>query len=101
MNRFILRPFGDTAMHPANDPALRSFIDVGPDSHFPIQNWPFGVFRRQPQEPARVGVAIGAFVLDLSALARERLLDCNSLPGDFFLHQRDLNDFMARGAPAW
>ena len=27
-----------------NDPSLRSFIDVAPDSPFPIQNLPFGVF---------------------------------------------------------
>ena len=29
-----------------NDPSLRSFIDVPPDSPFPIQNLPFGLFRR-------------------------------------------------------
>ena len=34
-------------MNPTNDPALRSFVPVPPVSHFPIQNLPYGVFRRQ------------------------------------------------------
>ena len=38
------------------------------DSDFPIQNLPFGVFRRRNgSEGARVGVAIGAMVFDLVA----------------------------------
>ncbi|MGH8164231.1 MAG: hypothetical protein ACREP1_07860, partial [Rhodanobacteraceae bacterium] len=48
-------------------PPLRSFIEVAPDSHFPLENLPYGVFR--PNDgAARVGVAIGDFVLDLAAL---------------------------------
>ena len=46
---------------------MKSFIDVAPDSHFPIQNLPFGIFK-PAQGDARVGVAIGEFVLDLSVL---------------------------------
>src|SRR5438105_318362 len=39
---------------------LKSFINIAPDSDFPIQNLPFGVFK--PREGnARVGVAIGDF----------------------------------------
>jgi fumarylacetoacetase len=58
-----------------NDPSLRSFIDVPPDSPFPIQNLPFGVFHRHGQHMERnIGVAIGEFVLDLSALERAKLL---------------------------
>jgi fumarylacetoacetase len=37
-----------------------------PDTDFPLQNLPFGVFRRD-NEPARGGIAIGDQVLDLSA----------------------------------
>src|SRR6266446_4741669 len=38
--------------------ALKSFIDVARDSHFPLENLPFGVFK--PREgPARIGVALG------------------------------------------
>ena len=46
---------------------MKSFIEVAPDSHFPIQNLPFGVFK-PAQGAARVGVAIGDFVLDLAVL---------------------------------
>ena len=46
---------------------LKSFINVPPDSDFPIQNLPFGVFK--PREGnARVGVAIGDLILDLEVL---------------------------------
>ncbi|PYL59297.1 MAG: fumarylacetoacetase, partial [Verrucomicrobia bacterium] len=46
--------------------ALRSFVEVSPDSDFPIQNLPFGVFQPKQDKP-RVGVAIGDRVVDLSA----------------------------------
>lgn len=51
---------------------LRSFVEVAPGSHFPIQNLPFGVFRRRgsPEpEPPRPAVAIGDFALDLAAVS--------------------------------
>jgi fumarylacetoacetase len=83
-----------------NDPALRSFVAVAPESHFPIQNLPFGVFRRPDGEP-RVGVAIGSYILDLAELVSAGLLDGGPLPGWFFGHQQALNEFMARGPDAW
>ena len=46
---------------------LRSFVDVPADSHFPIQNLPFGVFQRKGGKPG-VGVAISDLIVDLSAL---------------------------------
>jgi len=57
-----------------HDPNLRSWVDSAnsPDSDFPIQNLPFGVFRRiGSTESFRAGVAIGDKILDLRAL-RER-----------------------------
>ena len=54
--------------HP-NDPTLRSFVAVDPASDFPIQNLPYGVFRRAGSEQAmRAGVAIGDQILDLPAV---------------------------------
>lgn len=41
------------------DASLRSFIEYSEDSHFPIQNLPFGIFRPAAGAPARPGVAIG------------------------------------------
>ena len=54
-------------LDPTTDPSLETWVDVAEDSGFPIQNLPFGVFTRTG-EPARVGVAIGDFVLDLSRI---------------------------------
>lgn len=51
----------------ANNPALKSWVDVKKDSDFPIQNLPFGVFKTN-QMDARVGVAIGDKILDLKTL---------------------------------
>ncbi|HLK97963.1 MAG TPA: hypothetical protein VK364_09360, partial [Hymenobacter sp.] len=52
-----------------NDPSLRSWIDIAPNSDFPIQNLPFGVFVSEDRGP-RLGVAIGEYVLDLYAVAQ-------------------------------
>jgi len=46
---------------------LKSFINILPDSDFPIENLPFGVFKPRDGN-ARVGVAIGDLILDLSVL---------------------------------
>ena len=54
--------------------SVRSFIEVAHDSHFPIQNLPFGVFQLQRGRP-RIGVAIGSLVLDLSILEELGYLD--------------------------
>lgn len=81
-------------------PELRAFIDIAPESHFPIQNLPYGVFRRGKDDPARVGVAIGTFVLDLAALQAAGLLQHETLPPDIFARP-SLNAFMALGRPAW
>jgi fumarylacetoacetase len=53
-----------------HDPALRSWVTGDRDTDFPIQNLPFGVFRRRgTQESFRGGVAIGDQIVDLSAAA--------------------------------
>ncbi|HEU5171158.1 MAG TPA: hypothetical protein VFU46_11505, partial [Gemmatimonadales bacterium] len=55
---------------------IRSWVDSANDagSDFPIQNLPFGVFRRSDDEPARVGVAIGDRILDVHAALTRDLL---------------------------
>lgn len=87
-------------MNPLHDPSLRSFVPVAPDSHFPIQNLPFGIFRR-PGEPARVGVAIGDAVLDLGALEAAGLLDLPTLRDRNVFRQSTLNAFLTLGRSAW
>jgi fumarylacetoacetase len=64
-----------TAIDETHDPGLRSWVGSAnghPD--FPIQNLPLGVFS-VGSKGARIGVAIGDFVLDLHALAQAQLLD--------------------------
>ena len=83
--------------HP-NDPKLRSFIDVDPASDFPIQNLPYGVFSSGHGLAARVGVAIGDYVLDLWELEQDGRLDVGEL-GVFAAPA--LNPFMALGPKVW
>lgn len=83
-------------MHP-NDPRLRSFVDVKPESDFPIQNLPYGVVSTADHPSPRVGVAIGDHVLDLAALQAAKLLD---LPEGVFA-QGAINAFMALGPNVW
>jgi fumarylacetoacetase len=80
--------------------ALKSFIDVPHDSHFPLENLPFGVFK--PREgAARIGVALGEYVVDLAALERAGLLK-DLQPGTAAATTRDsLNEFLGLGRPAW
>ncbi|WP_219834171.1 fumarylacetoacetase [Paenibacillus sp. R14(2021)] len=79
----------------------RSFIHVDPDSHFPIQNLPYGVFRPRSGGPPRIGVAIGAYVLDLAALDLAGYFDRTAASGRAVFAQQSLNAFMALGRQAW
>ena len=54
-----------------HDPSLESWVESAqaPGTDFPIQNLPFGIFRRKgTKEAPRGGVAIGDQILDLTAL---------------------------------
>ena len=59
-----------------HDVSLQSWVKSANDSttDFPIQNLPFGVFRRRADGSARIGVAIGNQVLDLAACHSAGLL---------------------------
>jgi fumarylacetoacetase len=80
----------------ANDPALKSWIEVPSGSDFPIQNLPFGVFRTPTNPAARLCVAIGNFAADLSVLDYLSVFDELDLPRGIFL-QNSLNPLMALG----
>jgi fumarylacetoacetase len=66
--------------------------------HFPVRNLPYGVFSRT-DEPARCGVAIGTYAIDLAALERNGLFELVGLSPPF--DQPTLNAFMATGARYW
>lgn len=79
---------------------LHSFIEIPPDSHFSLENLPYGIFR--PNDgPARAGVAIGDYVLDLAVLEEEGHFRAVGL-GDRRVFGNDaLNAFLALGRPTW
>ena len=88
-------------MTPTTDPALRSFVPVAPDSHFPIQNLPYGVFQRRGTAGPCVGLAIGEHVLDLTLLERHGLFNGPLLRNHRVFATGKLNALMALGRPAW
>jgi fumarylacetoacetase len=79
------------------DPARHSFVASAQGSEFPLQNLPYGVF--MPADgPARVGVAIGAQVLDLAAAAERGWI--RSVPRSV-LACASLNALARLGRAAW
>lgn len=77
-----------------------SFIEVTAESHFPIQNLPYGIFSTEDCATHRIGVAIGDFVLDLSKV--NHLFTGPELVGKQDVFTKPvLNDFMGLGRPAW
>jgi fumarylacetoacetase len=71
------------------------------DADFPIQNLPFGVFRRAGEERPRVGVAIGAFVLDVAACHARGLFRGPAARAAEACEEPSLNALMVLGRPAW
>ncbi|MFN7330082.1 MAG: fumarylacetoacetase [Bacteroidota bacterium] len=80
---------------PANNPSLKSWVEVPPHSDFPIQNLPFGIFKTEYLSPV-AGVAIGNYVLDLVYLHENGFFDGLGLPVGIF-NQPTLNDFISLG----
>ncbi|WP_433340290.1 fumarylacetoacetase [Streptomyces sp. CA-253872] len=67
-----------------------TWADVPAGSPFPLQNLPYGVFTPAGDTRARVGVAIGAHVLDAAAVL-----------GDGTFAHDALNPFLAQGRTRW
>ncbi len=87
-----------------HDPQRRSWIDSAndPQTDFPIQNLPFGVFRRcGSAESARVGVAIGNFVLDLALCSRSGLFQGEAAVAGQACTQHSLNGLLALSRQHW
>ena len=83
-----------------HDARLRSWVESAnaPGHPFPVQNLPFGVFRRAgSRERARVGVAIGDRILDIIACRRAAYLSSAAEACD----APNLNRLLAAGREAW
>ncbi|XP_042883991.1 fumarylacetoacetase-like [Penaeus japonicus] len=79
---------------------MKSFVEVPSDSHFPIQNLPYGVFSTADNETHRIGVAIGDLILDLSVISH---LFCGPALASHqhVFKEPTLNAFMGLGLAAW
>ena len=83
------------------DPGLRSWVASAnaPDTDFPIQNLPFGRFRRPGEEEGawRIGVAIGDQVLDLERAGLVAGNDMGRLMGQDTAARQALRCAISRG----
>lgn len=92
------------ALNDTHNPRLQSWVESAnaPNTDFPIQNLPFGVFRRRGlNEAPRVGVAIGDQVLDLSACGRAGVFKGLARNGAAACEESSLNTLMSLGHPVW
>eukprot|EP00035_Acanthoeca_spectabilis_P019923 m.430260 g.430260 ORF g.430260 m.430260 type:complete len:421 (-) comp17141_c0_seq1:1507-2769(-) len=82
---------------------MTSFIEYAPETDFPIQNIPFGVFSTAEDPKPRCGTRIGDTVIDLgkiaSAVFTGPVLSAPENAGVF--EQPALNAFMGLGKAAW
>lgn len=75
---------------------ITTWLDIEPDSPFPVENLPFGSFSTD-STGRRLGVALGSCVLDLAALADRGLVPND----DGALDAPTLNPLFARGRSGW
>jgi fumarylacetoacetase len=89
-----------TGLDETHDPARRSFVEAAnrPETDFPIQNLPLGVFSTQADRTQRIGVAIGDHVFDLKRASgrSERL----AAPTREALQETTLNRLFSLGSGA-
>src|SRR6201993_1378899 len=79
---------------------LKSFIEIAADSHFPLENLPFGVFEPKGGKP-RVGVAVGDLIVDLSALEELGHFQSSEFRNQRVFSEDSLNSFLRLGPGAW
>ena len=94
----------DKTLNETHDPKLESWVESAnaPDTWFPIQNLPFGIFRKKgSKQPGKAGVAIGDRIVDIAAAAKRGALDAKANKAAKSLQGDTLNDFAALGPEAW
>jgi fumarylacetoacetase len=91
-------------LNETHDPALRSWVATAnvAGNDFPVQNLPFGVFRRRGRgEPFRGGIAIGDSIVDLGAAWRRGAFSGDAHDLAEACCEPALNRFMSLGPDAW
>lgn len=84
------------AIDHTNDPSVKSWVNVPSDSHFPIQNLPFGIFSTSTKSK-RAGIAIGEHILDLVEIAQLGYFDSISGNPSLLFSHHVLNPFITLG----
>ncbi len=84
-------------MNETHDPSLTSWIESAnsPDTDFPIQNLPFGVFSRKGDAERRVGVAIGDQIIDIGESLSANLWSGKARDVARWCDRPNLNELMA------
>ncbi len=78
---------------------LQSWVEIPANSQFSLYNLPYGIFQTL-ERSARVGVAIGDYVLDLQAMAALGFLDGLGINRSVYA-QPYLNELIATGSMQW
>lgn len=92
------------SINATHDPALRCWLAAAhtPETDFPIQNLPFGVFRRRGSaESPRVGVAIGDQIVDMAGAGEQGLFDGLAAEAATACAAPALNPLLALGQAHW
>jgi fumarylacetoacetase len=87
-------------MNETHDPKAKSWVTSAnqPGCDFPIQNLPFGVFRRKNLEGGGIGIAIGDQLFDVGAWVRDQ----GKSSAEFaLLTEPRLNRFLSAGPQVW
>jgi len=79
----------------ANNPKIKSWLEIPADSDFPIQNIPFGIFKYKSAKP-KVCTRIGDHIIDLAKVNDLGYFADLNIPKSIFRNEY-LNDFMALG----
>ncbi len=93
-----------SGINETHDPALRSWVESAnaPGADFPVQNLPFGAFRRAGSNEAfRGGVAIGDDILCLATAHKAGAFSGEAAAAAANCAGPTLNEFMAMGPGAW
>jgi fumarylacetoacetase len=82
-----------------HDPDLRSWVDSAnsPDTDFPIQNLPLGVFATSDSDAGRGGIAIGGQILDIGRALDEGIFSGPAADAAALCRRATLNDLFASG----
>lgn len=79
----------------ANNPNIKSWLDIPTDSDFSIQNIPFGIFQYKSQSP-KLCTRLGDYIIDLSKVKDLGYFADLDIPKAVFRNTY-LNDFIALG----